>query len=398
MERTVRILTAILITVLCLGAAEIAPPPVVIRSEPVSGAEAVDPALSELRVTFNQRMTDKAWSWTTAGYDAFPEGAGPIRYLEDGRTCVMPVKLLPGKTYVLGINSAQHRNFTSVDGKPALPWLLTFRTAAAGNGSEAAMTLVRTLAGDLQAQRFEAVAARFDPTMREAVPTAKLVEVWAEAGRQGGAFVAYGAPGCVRTGAYRVVTLPAAWQRFSAVLEVSVDGQDRIAGLYLRPAPPHTRLGSWRWSDPARRCPEGAVVEGDRLRIVAAGSTTIALGTWEQPGISEARFALAARIRCQGVGSPGHLELWTVLGDGRRFFSRTLAESGPMGRLSGDQPWRDILLPADATGADARPAKLELNLVLPAGGTVELGPLQLTQYAIGAEIVPVLPEGTAPSP
>lgn len=393
-----RMTTAILLVCLGLGAAEPAPPPVVIRSEPVSGAEEVDPELSELRVTFSQPMSDASWSWTTAGYDAFPEGAGQIRYLDDARTCVMPVKLVPGRTYVLGINSAQHRNFKSAGGQPALPWLLTFRTASAASGPETAMVVARSVAGDLQAQRFDAVFDRFDPVMRAAVPSAKLAEVLAEAGRQGGAFIAYGAPACARAGAYRVVTMPATWQRFSAVLEVSFDARDRIAGLYLRPAPPQVRLGTWRWSDPTRRRPDGAALDGEQLRIAATGAATVALASWEQPGISETRFALAARIRCQGVGKPGHLELWTVLGDGRRFFSRTLAESGPMGRLIGDQPWRDILLPADASGTDARPAKLELNLVLPDGGTVELGPLQLAQYAIGSEIVPVLPEGAPPGP
>lgn len=389
---------ALFFTCLCLNAADPVTPPVVIRSEPVSGAEAVDPGLTELRVTFNQRMMDKSWSWTTAGYGAFPDGAGPIRYLEDGRTCVMPVKLAPDTTYILGINTARHQNFKSATGQSSLPWLLTFRTAAAPSGLVAAEILAQTVAADFQAQRFEAIVARFDATMRESVPAAKLAEVWAEAGRQGGGFVAYGAPGSALKGMFRVITLPATWQRLSAMLEMSFDAQDRIAGLFLRPAPAAARLGTWRWADPAHRCPEGAVVDSDRLRITTTATASIALGTWERPGISEARFALAARVRCQGVSKPGYLELWTILSDGRRFFSRTLAESGPMGHLAGNQDWRDIHLPADATGSDARPVKLEMNVVLPAGGTVELGTLQLTQYAVGAEMVPVLPEERAARP
>ena len=43
----------------------------------------------------------------------------------------MPVKLEPGKTYVLGINSERFRNFKDIDGHPALPYLLVFHTKAA---------------------------------------------------------------------------------------------------------------------------------------------------------------------------------------------------------------------------------------------------------------------------
>jgi hypothetical protein len=76
-------------------------------------------------------MTDKSWSWTQGNIYSFPESAGPIRYLPDRRTCVMPVKLEPGKTYVIGINGGRFNNFKDADGKPSLPTTLAFRTRAA---------------------------------------------------------------------------------------------------------------------------------------------------------------------------------------------------------------------------------------------------------------------------
>ena len=47
-------------------------------------------------------MRDKSWSWTEGNVYSVPKLDGTIHYEYDQRTCVMPVKLEPGKTYVLG--------------------------------------------------------------------------------------------------------------------------------------------------------------------------------------------------------------------------------------------------------------------------------------------------------
>jgi RNA polymerase sigma-70 factor (ECF subfamily) len=107
-------------------------PPVVIHAEPKVGAIDVDPDLKEIRVTFSKKMTDKSWSWPTGNKYAAPQGAGPIHFERGLRTCVLPVKLEPGKTYVIGVNSERFRNFKDELGHPALPYLLVFRTKGAG--------------------------------------------------------------------------------------------------------------------------------------------------------------------------------------------------------------------------------------------------------------------------
>jgi RNA polymerase sigma factor (sigma-70 family) len=107
-------------------------PPVVLKVEPKVGATDVDPGLKELRVTFSKKMTDKSWSWPTGNKYAAPKDSGPIHFERDGRTCVMPVKLEPGKTYVIGVNSERFRGFKDAKGHPALPYLMVFRTKAAG--------------------------------------------------------------------------------------------------------------------------------------------------------------------------------------------------------------------------------------------------------------------------
>jgi RNA polymerase sigma-70 factor (ECF subfamily) len=108
-------------------------PPVVLSVEPKVGATDVDPDLKEIRVTFSKKMTDKSWSWPTGNKYAAPKlEGGSIHFDRERRTCVMPVKLEPGKTYVIGVNSERFRNFKDEQGQPALPYLLVFTTRAAG--------------------------------------------------------------------------------------------------------------------------------------------------------------------------------------------------------------------------------------------------------------------------
>jgi RNA polymerase sigma-70 factor (ECF subfamily) len=109
-------------------------PPVVVRTVPEAGDTKVDPATAEIRVTFSKPMTDKSWSWSQISNETFPQGTGKPRYLKDGKTCVLPVKLEPGKTYVLWVNSQKFRDFKDKDGQPAVPYLLVFETKGSGGG------------------------------------------------------------------------------------------------------------------------------------------------------------------------------------------------------------------------------------------------------------------------
>jgi hypothetical protein len=102
--------------------------PVVVRTVPQSGADDVDPNLTELQVTFSMRMSDKRWSWVRLDNETFPEMTGEPRYLEDLRTCVLPVRLRPGRTYATWINVDQFQYFQSETGVPSLPYLLIFKT------------------------------------------------------------------------------------------------------------------------------------------------------------------------------------------------------------------------------------------------------------------------------
>jgi hypothetical protein len=103
-------------------------PPAVVKTAPEAGADGVDPKLTEIKVTFSKDMQDGGWSWVTLSKESFPKMDGKPRYLADKRTCVMPVKLEPGKTYAVWVNSGKFENFRDTDGRPAVPYLLVFKT------------------------------------------------------------------------------------------------------------------------------------------------------------------------------------------------------------------------------------------------------------------------------
>jgi RNA polymerase sigma-70 factor (ECF subfamily) len=103
-------------------------PPVVVKTIPEAGVSDVDPSTKEIRVTFSQPMRDGGWSWSTASKATFPQTTGKPKYLEDRRTCVLPVKLEPGRTYAIWLNSQRFRNFRGANGEPAVPYLLVFKT------------------------------------------------------------------------------------------------------------------------------------------------------------------------------------------------------------------------------------------------------------------------------
>jgi RNA polymerase sigma-70 factor (ECF subfamily) len=101
---------------------------VVVRAIPEAGTSDVDPKLTEIQVTFSKDMQDRSWSWAQASKESFPALDGKPKYRADKRTCVLPVKLRPGKTYAIWVNSQKFGNFKDTEGHPALPYLLVFRT------------------------------------------------------------------------------------------------------------------------------------------------------------------------------------------------------------------------------------------------------------------------------
>ena len=93
-----------------------------------AGAADVDPNLKTVSVTFSKDMTDGSWSWSQLSDESFPKVDGKPKYDKDNRTCVLPVKLQPGKTYAVWINSEKFHDFKDTKGQLAVPYLLVFKT------------------------------------------------------------------------------------------------------------------------------------------------------------------------------------------------------------------------------------------------------------------------------
>lgn len=122
-------------------------------------------------------------------------------------------------------------------------------------------------------------------------------------------------------------------------------------------------------------------VSGDALAVRAPSTGGVfPLTVIEDPRVDGEGYVVRGRVRYNEVQGLGYLEMWSVFPDGGRYFSRTLAEQGPEGSLSGSSDWRPFELPFHLDGGPP-PERLEIGIVLPGAGAVEIGPLELV--AIG---------------
>lgn len=111
-------------------------PPRVVATEPALGEMGVDPAATELRVTFDRDMVQRGFSFVGGG-PSFPKLMGQPRWI-DARTCIAPIELEPDRDYRVGINSEIFTNFRGIDGVPAEPFPLWFSTRRGESVIEAA--------------------------------------------------------------------------------------------------------------------------------------------------------------------------------------------------------------------------------------------------------------------
>ena len=104
--------------------------PVVVKTVPEAGTKNLPAGEYEIKVTFSKAMADNSWSWSSAWENSTPEFVGKPRYDADGKTCVVKVKLEPGKTYGFWLNSQKFHGFQDQQHHPAVPYLLVFQTKA----------------------------------------------------------------------------------------------------------------------------------------------------------------------------------------------------------------------------------------------------------------------------
>jgi C-terminal processing protease CtpA/Prc len=115
--------------VFACGLTVLGEPPKVIKAIPDNGAIGVSANLKEMRITFDQPMSKDGMS-IVGGGDTFPEIVGKSIWTNN-RTIVIRFKLRPNHDYWLSINSDKFQNFKSLNGEPATPYPIKFRTAGA---------------------------------------------------------------------------------------------------------------------------------------------------------------------------------------------------------------------------------------------------------------------------
>ncbi len=141
------------------------------------------------------------------------------------------------------------------------------------------------------------------------------------------------------------------------------------------------------WNDLRRSgpLPSGLILDDNILKLENTNFNPLysPVAIIEKPAIQESVYALTGEVRYEGVEGRGYLEMWSHFPDGGAYFSRTLADSGPMSVLEGSSPWRPFILPFNNKEGGPAPAKLVFNVVLLSRGTVYMRSVHLVQFAKG---------------
>jgi len=120
-----------------------------------------------------------------------------------------------------------------------------------------------------------------------------------------------------------------------------------------------------------------------RVTGTPGSQTTTQLLLIEGPAVTSVLYAIEGVLRARDVEGAGYLEMWNVFSDGTRYFSRTQADNGPMAWITGTDSDRSFQVPFNREGSDNPPIRLEINLVLPGGGSVDVGPIRLVELRSG---------------
>lgn len=127
----------------------------------------------------------------------------------------------------------------------------------------------------------------------------------------------------------------------------------------------------------------------DGVLAIDAGSASSGriVAEIEAPNITMPVYAVHGQVRYSEVGDAAWLQLDSHFGADGTFFTKSLADAGPLAKLAGSSDWRPFVLPfnADAGGKWLTPERLTLSVVVPGSGRVFLKDVELYQYAAGEE-------------
>jgi len=119
-----------------------------------------------------------------------------------------------------------------------------------------------------------------------------------------------------------------------------------------------------------------------RIRRTESTPATLPIAVLEGISPTSSLFAVEGQIRYRDVQGDAYLEMWTVFPDGSRYFSRTLLDDGPMKKISGTSDWRVFSLPFTITTSPLpERVTLEINLVMPGRGIIDIGPFRIANLS-----------------
>lgn len=127
-----------LLILLATATAALAQSPKVLSAIPDHGDIDIDPATTEIRITFDQDMSPHGRSICGGGPN-FPNFTGTPRW-DNPRTLLLPVKLEPDHTYDLSLNCQAAQNFRGTNGQPLESYPISFKTGKPGSAPRPALT------------------------------------------------------------------------------------------------------------------------------------------------------------------------------------------------------------------------------------------------------------------
>ena len=135
----------------------------------------------------------------------------------------------------------------------------------------------------MAAREFDAAVQSFDETMREHLPAEKLSKVWRDLCKSAGEFQSIGEPILRNAGELSVVVLPGTWKSAKLDIQVTVNSDGSVGGLFFRPA---QRGAEWQrpaYADPALFTETAITVGNDPYKL--EGKLSLPRGNGTHPGV-----------------------------------------------------------------------------------------------------------------
>ncbi len=104
-------------------------------------------------------------------------------------------------------------------------------------------SLGKTVVSELAAGQYAKVEAQFDAQMQAALPVEKLTAVWQSLVQQAGAFRSIASTRVSQQQGFNVVVVTCTFAKATIDVQIAFDSQQKVAGLYFRPATPAAAPG-----------------------------------------------------------------------------------------------------------------------------------------------------------